>query len=82
MLTLLSPAKKLNKENQTVDNCTSPIFIDDSEKLIKALRKYSSKKLSKLMSISPELSDLNVERYLKKFGHQFLQTTNILVQTI
>jgi len=65
MLTLLSPAKKLNEENQIVDNCTLPIFVDDSEKLIHRLRKYSPKKLSKLMSISPALADLNVERYVK-----------------
>ena len=65
MLVLLSPAKKLNEEQQSLDACTNPIFIDDSEKLIKVLRKYSSKKLGKLMNISPALSDLNVERYLK-----------------
>ncbi len=63
MLTLLSPAKKLNEEKQLVDNCSSPIFTEDSEKLINSLRKYNPKKLSKLMGISPALSDLNVQRY-------------------
>jgi len=63
MLTLLSPAKKLNEENQSLDNCSSPIFVADSEKLINSLRKYSPKKLSKLMGISLTLADLNVERY-------------------
>ncbi len=63
MLTLLSPAKKLNEEKQLDDNCSSPIFVEDSEKLIKSLRKYSAKKLGKLMGISPALADLNVERY-------------------
>ena len=63
MLTLLSPAKKLNEEKQSLENCSSPIFIEDSEKLINSLRKYNSKKLGKLMGISPALADLNVERY-------------------
>ncbi|MBL4594421.1 MAG: peroxide stress protein YaaA [Flavobacteriales bacterium] len=63
MLTLLSPAKKLNEENQLLDNCSSPIFVEDAEKLISSLRKYNPKKLSKLMGISPVLADLNVNRY-------------------
>ena len=63
MLVLLSPAKKLNEEVQLTDNCSNPIFIQDSEKLIKSLRKYSSKKLQGLMKLSPVLSDLNVSRY-------------------
>jgi len=63
MLTLLSPAKKLNEEDQVVDNCSSPIFVEDSEKLIKSLRKYNPKKLSKLMKLSDALSELNVNRY-------------------
>lgn len=63
MLTLLSPAKKLNEEGQDLDNCSLPIFVEDAEKLIKSLRKYSPKKLSELMKLSDSLSDLNVNRY-------------------
>ena len=63
MLIVLSPAKKLNEDKQSIDSCTSPIFVDDSEKLIKSLRKYSPKKISKLMSISDTLAALNVGRY-------------------
>ncbi len=63
MLVLLSPAKKLNEEKQLADNCTNPIFVEESEKLIKSLRKYSSKKLGNLMKLSPALSELNVNRY-------------------
>jgi len=65
MLILLSPAKKLNEENQSIENCSSPVLLEESEKLINSLRKYTPKKLSKLMGISDALSDLNVERYLK-----------------
>jgi cytoplasmic iron level regulating protein YaaA (DUF328/UPF0246 family) len=63
MLVLLSPAKKLNEEKQFEDNCTITIFAEDSEKLIKSVRKYNSKKLGELMKLSPALSDLNVDRY-------------------
>ena len=63
MLTLLSPAKKLNEEGQDLDNCSLPIFVEDAEKLIKSLRKYSPKKLSELMKLSDSLSELNVNRY-------------------
>lgn len=63
MLTLLSPAKKLNEEGQELDNSSLPIFIEDAEKLIKSLRKYSPKKLSELMKLSDSLSELNVDRY-------------------
>ena len=63
MLVLLSPAKKLNEEKQLTDNCTNPIFVEESEKLIKSLRKYSPKKLGALMKLSLTLSELNVNRY-------------------
>ena len=63
MLTLLSPAKKLNEEGQDLDNCSLPLFIEDAEKLIKSLRKYSPKKLGGLMKLSDALSELNVSRY-------------------
>lgn len=63
MLTLLSPAKKLNEEGQDLDNCSLPVFVEDAEKLIKSLKKYSPKKLGGLMKLSPALSELNVERY-------------------
>ena len=63
MLVVLSPAKKLNENNPVVDNATIPQFVDDAEKLINNLKKYNPKKLSKLMSLSDALSELNVERY-------------------
>lgn len=63
MLTLLSPAKKLNEEGQDLDNCSLPIFVEDAEKLIKSLRKYNPKKLGGLMKLSDALAELNVNRY-------------------
>ncbi len=40
-----------------------PRFLDESEKLVGVLKKYNSKKLSSLMSISDKLADLNVDRF-------------------
>ncbi len=40
-----------------------PQFLDQSEKLVGVLKKYNSKKLSSLMSISDKLADLNVDRF-------------------
>ncbi len=63
MLVVLSPAKKLNENHSVLENATIPQFVDEAEKLISNLKKYSPKKLSKLMSLSDSLSELNVERY-------------------
>jgi cytoplasmic iron level regulating protein YaaA (DUF328/UPF0246 family) len=63
MLVLLSPAKKLNEEKQFIENCSHPIFVEDAEKLIHSLKKYSPKKIGELMKLSPVLAELNVERY-------------------
>jgi cytoplasmic iron level regulating protein YaaA (DUF328/UPF0246 family) len=64
MLIVLSPAKKINENKQSFTDCSTPLFIDEAEKLIKSLRKYNPAKLSKLMSISSGIAELNYERYL------------------
>ena len=64
MLAVISPAKTLDFENPPlVDDYTIPDFLEHSEKLIAKLRKVSKKKLSTLMSISPDLAALNSQRY-------------------
>lgn len=64
MITLLSPAKSLNFEDKApVNEFTTPHFTDETQKLAKILKKYSSKKIGDLMKLSPALSDLNYERY-------------------
>ncbi len=63
MLVVLSPAKKLNENHAVLDGGSVPQFVNDASKLINNLKKYSPKKLSKLMSLSDALSELNVERY-------------------
>jgi uncharacterized protein len=63
MLVVLSPAKKLNENHPVLENATIPQFVTEAEKLINNLKKYTPKKLSKLMSLSNALSELNVDRY-------------------
>jgi len=66
MKIVLSPAKSLNFERPipTV-KFTQPEFLEQSEKLIKVLVKKNPKSLSKLMSISNDLAELNWERNQK-----------------
>ena len=60
MKILLSPAKSLNLESSypNIDN-TLPRFLDKTEKVYNKVKKLSPKKLGELMSISPNLSELN-----------------------
>ena len=66
MKILLSPAKSLDYERPipTV-KYSQPKFLEQSEKLIKVLAKKNPKSLSKLMSISNDLAELNWERNQK-----------------
>lgn len=63
MKLVLSPAKSLNFESKlptpiTTESC----FLNESLRLNKLLKKKSARSLSKLMSISPALGQLNYER--------------------
>jgi uncharacterized protein len=64
MLIVISPAKKLDFETKTpIKEFSQPLFLNQSQKLIDALKKCSPSKISKLMGLSQKLTDLNVERY-------------------
>ncbi len=64
MITILSPAKRLNFESPAgTETYSQPDFVDRSELLINKLRKTSGKKLGELMNISKDLVSLNKERY-------------------
>lgn len=65
MLVVLSPAKKLDLKIDQPQDFSTPMFTEDSEKLIKELRKLKEDDIGKLMGISPQLSALNFERYQK-----------------
>lgn len=63
MKIVISPAKSLNFENQApTQSYSQPIFLKQAERLSKILKKKSARSLSKLMSISPALGQLNYER--------------------
>ena len=67
MLVVISPAKKLdeNCDNNIINKFTVPPYLENSKKIVKALRSYSISSLSKLMNISDKISRLNYERYIK-----------------
>jgi len=64
MKIIISPSKRLDfkKNNQSLDS-TFPVFIEDAQVLIDVLKKYSPGRISKLMSINPNLAMDNFERF-------------------
>lgn len=63
MKIIISPAKSLDFETKaSTDQFSQSDFLDRAERLNKLLRKKSARSLSKLMSISPALGELNYER--------------------
>lgn len=70
MLLLISPAKSLDFTASPLEAHSIPRLLADSEVLIKNLRKKSSPDLRKLMKVSENIANLNVERY-KNFETPF-----------
>lgn len=63
MKIVISPAKSLDFDSVVpTEKFTQSQFLDQAEKLNKVLKKKSPKQLSKLMSISDKLSELNWQR--------------------
>lgn len=64
MLFVLSPAKALDYETPPhVDTHTQPLFVAEAKELIGVLREKSPQEIAQLMSLSDQLSGLNVARY-------------------
>jgi len=64
MLTLLSPAKKLNYHPAETDlSPTQPRLTDDTRELAKVAKTQSADDLKQLMHISDNLAELNAERF-------------------
>lgn len=64
MKILLSPAKSIDtKKKIEIDSYTTPIFLEEANKLVSKLKKLKAKKLGEMMHISPELAELNELRY-------------------
>ena len=63
MKLVLSPAKSLDFETELpVKKQSEAVFLDEAAQINKLLKKQSVKKLGELMSISPDLSELNYQR--------------------
>lgn len=77
MKILLSPAKLMSMEAKGRWNkSTSPQFLSQSEILMDKLKTMSAEELRKLMSISTNLAELNVERNLKWSPKPLPEQTN------
>lgn len=63
MLTVISPAKRLDLTSVDMSSATDPAFQKDAHTLAKTARKLSPAKLQKLMSISEPLAELNAQRF-------------------
>ncbi|QDT39174.1 peroxide stress protein YaaA [Stratiformator vulcanicus] len=64
MLCVLSPSKTMEPPSKSRSlDLTEPRLLDESQKLVERLRKFSSKQLQNLMGISEDLADLNRERF-------------------
>ena len=63
MITIISPSKTLDFEkNRELIITSKPELLEESEKIMLALRKKSTSKLMELQSISKSLAELNFER--------------------
>ena len=63
MKIIISPAKSLDFDKAVpISLYTQPVFLKQAERLNKVLKKKSARSLSRLMSISPSLGQLNFER--------------------
>ena len=64
MLIVVSPAKTLDYETPlATKKFTEPTMLERSAELIEIMRTKDARDIEKLMSISPSLAQLNVERY-------------------
>lgn len=64
MLVLISPSKNLNEKVKPLSTpCSIPEFSNEAKKIIKLLKKLNVQELSELMGISPNLAELNFNRY-------------------
>lgn len=63
MLIILSPSKTIDFDKASSKLCSQPRYLNHSSKIITSLKKYNTRELSELMSISSKLSQLNFDRY-------------------
>lgn len=62
MKILLSPAKMMNLETEAKWKATTPQFLEHSEEIMNVMKEMKANDLEKLMKISKEIAEMNVER--------------------
>lgn len=73
MLIVVSPSKTMDYENPPKTKVfTQPDYLKNSQELITRLRQLSSSDISKLMSVSQKIADLNFDRY-KTWNKKFTE---------
>ncbi|GAB4418858.1 MAG: peroxide stress protein YaaA [Bacteroidia bacterium] len=72
MILLISPAKKLDFSDETryTDRYTQPRHQDDTQELLHTLVTLPAERIGALMDLSPQLAQLNYERY-QQFSFPF-----------
>jgi cytoplasmic iron level regulating protein YaaA (DUF328/UPF0246 family) len=64
MITILSPAKRLNySEPKLSENYSIPQFVEESELIMKKLKKLSPSGIKKMMHINDNLAETNYDRF-------------------
>ena len=63
MIVLLSPAKTLDTSPSPVNNFSIPRLQEESQALVRTLKKKSVADIQQLMSVSEKIATLNVDRY-------------------
>lgn len=75
MIIVISPAKNLDFKSPTPEiNFTQPDFLKRSAVLIKRLRELEAADLAKLFSVSPQIAQLNYDRF--RHWHRPFTTDN------
>lgn len=66
MITIISPAKKLEQTSRLITNQhTIPDFLNDAKVLIDELRQLGPQDIEELMSVSRDIAELNYERFMR-----------------
>lgn len=64
MITIISPAKTMNFEDNVKALHSIPLFINEAEELVNELRKYSAAEIGSLMKVSDDIAHTNLVRYV------------------
>jgi cytoplasmic iron level regulating protein YaaA (DUF328/UPF0246 family) len=79
MITLLSPAKTLDYVTPpNITYHTLPRFLEESESLVKQLKKLSPQNISELMDVSDKIANLNLVRF-SEWNREEIKNFNPLV---